>query len=99
MLPGPFPLSPWAVAGLACRATECRERQTGPVFAFLTRRRSPGKLFAVMFLAWVVTIATLQASTSTESPWLDLAMAVVMLLGLALSAVTFLLFLLSLIRR
>lgn len=83
----------------ARRRVHAGRGRLGHVFTFITRRRSPGKLFAVMFMAWVVTIATLQASTSQENPWLGTAMALVMVLGLAVSAVTGLLFLLSLLRR
>lgn len=59
--------------------------QTGPMLDFLRRRRSPGVLFGTLFLAWVVMISTSQAGSEGQGPWLSLAMAIVLLVGLAVT--------------
>lgn len=53
---------------------------------FLKRDRSPRVLFGTLFLAWVVMIATSQAGSDDQSPVLTFAMALVAIIGLAVTA-------------
>lgn len=53
---------------------------------FLKRDRSPRVLFGTLFLAWVVMIATSQAGSDDQNPVLTFAMALVAIIGLAVSA-------------
>ncbi|CAN7218156.1 hypothetical protein [Knoellia sp. LjRoot47] len=65
----------------------------------LTRRRSPRALLGIMVLAWIVTVGTMQAGDSAPDSWLRIPMALVMIVGLAVSAACLLLFLVQSFRR
>lgn len=53
---------------------------------FLRRQRSPRALVATLILAWVVMVATTQASAADQSDLLTIATALVLVIGLVVTA-------------
>lgn len=68
------------------RAASGGTRQTGSMLEFLRRDRSPRMLAGTLVLAWVVMIATSQAGSNDQGALLAVCMAVVLIVGLAVTA-------------